>query len=132
MLAAELFMAAYLAFHSYVSSWAGYYVEHEELMTNVDHNAIHGNRAALELLVIGYFGDAAPEAFRILQCENVHWDPRAVSATDDYGLFQINWVHTQPGGRAHGVDLMNPRENVRIAYGLYQEQGWWPWTCYRG
>jgi len=53
-------------------------------------------------------------------------NPLAVSPDGrNYGLFQINLVH----GYAP-QDLLDPAFNVRVAYALYQDQGWAPWACW--
>lgn len=83
----------------------------------------------LRQLVADAFPDDVATAFRIVECESA-WDPNARSATNDSGLFQINDVHTLPGGVAYGVNLFDPAENVAAARRLWEQQGWHPWACY--
>lgn len=53
-------------------------------------------------------------------------DANAVSATDDYGLFQINH-----GLEIYGTKIYDPSFNVSIAYNIkYLGNKWYPWTTY--
>ena len=54
----------------------------------------------------------------------------AVSPTQDFGLLQINQVHAH---RVNGdlTQLLNPKINIKVAYQIYSEQGWCPWTVAR-
>jgi len=65
-------------------------------------------------------------AKRVVGCES-GYNPRAESP-GNYGLFQIN--------QAHGYSkatLFNWKENIKIAYKLYQKNhGWGPWEPYSG
>lgn len=47
--------------------------------------------------------------------------------TRDYGLMQINSVHSQL--LASG-NWQNPDDNMRMAYSVFQSQGWHAWTTY--
>lgn len=62
-------------------------------------------------------------------------DPRQVSATHDYGLFQINRVHAASFQRVTGKPfypaVFDPRLNGLYARALHDEQGWRPWTTHR-
>ena len=54
-------------------------------------------------------------------------NPNAVSRTNDHGLFQINWIHSaKVGGDLN--KLYNPQINVAIAYQIYSDSGWTPWS----
>lgn len=55
-------------------------------------------------------------------------NPRAVSATDDHGLFQIH------GGYAmYGEKIYDPAFNVALAYNnYYKTRGWTPWYAVQG
>jgi len=55
-------------------------------------------------------------------------NPRAISATDDHGLFQIH------GGYAtYGEKIYNPEFNVWLAYNnYYKTRGWTPWYSVQG
>lgn len=54
-------------------------------------------------------------------------NPRAVSATDDHGLFQIH-----NGLTNYGPAIYDPETNVQIAYKMYAARGWRPWYAVRG
>lgn len=50
-------------------------------------------------------------------------DPDAVSPDgENLGLFQLNRVHG-------GDELLDPATNVAVAYQLWLDQGWAPWSC---
>jgi soluble lytic murein transglycosylase-like protein len=55
-------------------------------------------------------------------------NPRAISATDDHGLFQIH------GGYAkYGEKIYDPEFNISLAYNnYYKTRGWTPWYAVRG
>lgn len=52
------------------------------------------------------------------------WNQRG---EDSRGLFQIN-AAAHPQWAA--LDLFDPATNARVAYQLWQAQGWSPWTTY--
>ena len=55
-------------------------------------------------------------------------NPRAVSKTDDHGLFQINH-----GLANYGEKIYDPEFNVSLAYnGFFKTRGWKPWYAVRG
>lgn len=54
-------------------------------------------------------------------------NPRAISKTDDHGLFQIHH-----GLANYGQAIYDPETNVRIAYNMYKARGWRPWYAVRG
>lgn len=55
-------------------------------------------------------------------------NPRAISKTDDHGLFQIH------GGYAkYGEKIYDPEFNISLAYNnYYKGRGWTPWYAVRG
>ena len=76
------------------------------------------------------FGKDADAALRIARCES-HFDPDAANGTH-IGVFQIKqsyhgWRTKKFGGK--GLD--DARTNVRVAYDLYRDTGWDPWSCAR-
>jgi hypothetical protein len=87
-------------------------------------------------LVTKYFPkDQQQNALRIMSKENGAGDPNKVSVpnkdkwrSQDYGLFQLN-DHWQ-GYRVDGdvEQFKNPEKNVKIAYDIWSEQGWKPWS----
>lgn len=72
------------------------------------------------------FGHDADWAMCIVNRES-GWNPRAVSATNDHGLFQLNAPTWQRffGGRWQRV--YDPVANVRMAYTIYRRAGRSPW-----
>lgn len=54
-------------------------------------------------------------------------DPSAIYGAN-YGLFQVNAVHSWRVGGDVGA-LLDPEVNVMIAYQIWSEQGWAPWSC---
>ena len=86
---------------------------------------------SLESIIHRHFGSAAPTAIRIAECES-GMNPRAVSPTDDHGLFQINIVHRSSFEAVTGApwsSVYDPELNTIYARHLYAQQGWGPWTC---
>lgn len=70
-------------------------------------------------------------AIRIARCETGDtWNPKAVSYTDDHGIFQINRRYNSEGWRL-GANIYDPVWNTRIAYWFWQTRGWSDWTCAR-
>lgn len=73
------------------------------------------------------------EAIRVAECEST-LRPDAISpGGGNWGLFQINRVHT---GRVAGLgftwqEMLYPWQNAVVAADLWAEQGWRPWTCAR-
>ena len=92
------------------------------------------DRTYLETLVRRVFPEDPTTAFAIVNAESA-WNPAAVSETDDWGLFQVNAVHLEPGEAADGftrADLLDPLLNVTTARRIYdQAGGWYPWSTYR-
>ncbi len=79
-----------------------------------------------------YFPEQYNTAVRIATCES-NLNPRAVSPTNDHGLFQINYIHRS---RVNSMgyswsQIYDPYVNARVARSLYNESGWRPWTCAR-
>lgn len=77
------------------------------------------------------FGKESDNAFKVLSCENKALNPKATNhnrnGSIDRGIFQINSVHDN--GKAKGKDMFNFEDNIDVAYKIYEEQGWSPWTC---
>ena len=60
----------------------------------------------------------------VAACEST-MNPAAISPSGQHiGLFQVSLVH------GYSVDyLLVPENNVAVAYQLYLDRGWQPWTC---
>ena len=79
------------------------------------------------------FGKDAPDALKVFKCEsglrpdamNTNWSKTpGVASSYDYGVAQINTVHN--------VDksfLLDWHTNIDVAYKIFSEQSWTPWTC---
>lgn len=90
--------------------------------------------------IVAVFGSHAPKAFKLLSCENSSLNPNAVNhnkdavKSTDYGVFQINdyWQGIRHDGKAQQL-LLDPKINVRIAWRLYEDNGYQfgLWTCGR-
>lgn len=99
---------------------------------------------AHELPAFGSFGDAGyrgvqsiicakpwpcQEALAVAACEST-MDPAASNSfgAGHYGLFQISGLHAgRVGGDLHS--LLDPAVNVAVAYDIWDDQGWQPWSC---
>ena len=72
------------------------------------------------------FGKDGTRAIEIAKCES---NLRAVARGDSgwsVGLFQIyTKVHTQYSAE----QLTDPLYNTQVAYKIFQEKGWRPWSC---
>lgn len=73
------------------------------------------------------FGKDAPRAYCIVGRES-SWQPRAVSRTNDHGLFQLN---APTWARFFGSQwrfVYDPVQNARMAYVIYRRAGGFsPW-----
>jgi hypothetical protein len=79
------------------------------------------------------FGDDAPAALRVADCES-SMNPRAVSpGGGNHGLFQINSVHAANFEVVTGKDWYEYRydaiANAEYARWLQNHEGWRPWSC---
>ena len=79
------------------------------------------------------FGPIADQAMGVAQCES-GLDPNAVSSGGgNWGLFQINTVHSGDFEAVTGQpwsNVLDPYLNSQFAAWLYnQSGGWGPWGC---
>lgn len=69
------------------------------------------------------------EALAVAFCES-GWRTEALNkntnGSTDHSVFQINSVHTKKRGFEFTTDW---KQNIKVAYQLYKEQGWGPWVC---
>ncbi|HSL59029.1 MAG TPA: DUF4214 domain-containing protein [Acidimicrobiales bacterium] len=76
-------------------------------------------------------GWAAESAVRVAWCESTHRPWVASPGGGNWGLFQINTVHRGMVA-AMGYSwsqITDPWVNSRVAFALWAEQGWGPWSC---
>jgi hypothetical protein len=78
------------------------------------------------------FGPVADQAMGVANCES-SLDPGAVSSGGgNYGLFQINSVHSGDFQTVTGrpwSDALDAYANAIYAKHLYDQEGWRPWAC---
>jgi soluble lytic murein transglycosylase-like protein len=71
-------------------------------------------------------------ALRIAWRES-RYNASAISRSGDYGTMQINWQAHRGWLRTMGItnprQLLDPMVNARVAYRLYQLNGWRPWRA---
>lgn len=81
-------------------------------------------------------GDLGDQAVRVAMCESDLW-PRATSATNDHGVFQINrpsWERrfAEVTGQAWNPNVYHADANARFARWLHDVTGGWShWACAR-
>ena len=79
-------------------------------------------------------GVPAREALAVSQAENGtrQCDRESKPNRDgsiDYGLFQINSIHLSKGYTVS--ELKDCYRNIEIAFEIYKQSGWHPWTVYK-
>lgn len=89
-------------------------------------------RTAVNDAIARHFpGTLTAKATRVARCES-GLNPRAVSRTNDHGLFQINYVHRRTVERLgyRWSQIYDPYVNSRVARHIYNQAGGWrPWSC---
>lgn len=55
-----------------------------------------------------------------------NWKDSHRGCSGSFGLFQIGCLHGYSMESLH-----NPLVNIRVAYALWKENGWAPWTTYK-
>lgn len=60
------------------------------------------------------------------EADAINWDDyhKAGDCWGSYGLFQLSCFRGTP------EELLDPDTNIRIAYELWQNEGWHPWGAY--
>lgn len=79
--------------------------------------------------------DGIPEAWlrqavTVMLCESKA-NPHAIGSSQEVGLLQIHPIHKQRvEAMGYTWDQMyQPVPNVLVAYAIWNEQGWAPWSC---
>ena len=72
------------------------------------------------------FGRDCKIALAISLAENGTRKCDRVSSTGDVGIFQINYKYHGNKG-----NLFDCKDNIRVAFAIYQESGWRSWVAYR-
>jgi len=74
--------------------------------------------------LLGRYPWDADTAEWIMMCESSGYADSVSPDGQNAGLFQINLIH------GYSTEyLLVPENNVAVAYGIYQDQGWGPWAC---
>jgi len=74
------------------------------------------------------FGVEAETALAVMKAESngkadaVHYNN---NGSIDRGIFQINSIHGYSESQ-----LLNPKDNIRLAYQIFKKQGWQGWSAY--
>ena len=81
--------------------------------------------------IVEKFGEDSADAITLVRkCENSTFDQTRTNHNNngsvDYGVFQINSIHTARFGEEFKTDW---KANVDVAYEIFSEQGWSPWAC---
>lgn len=84
----------------------------------------------VEREIVRVFGKDCKMALAISQAENGIRQCDRVSArnsngTYDYGVFQINSIHSHLG------DLTDCKDNIRVAKIIFDSSGWSAWSVYK-
>jgi len=69
------------------------------------------------------------DALAVAWCEmGGHWNPTAIGAAGERGPFQLHPIHA---GRwpDYWEGSMIPSRNAEMAFDIWSESGWGPWTC---
>ena len=70
------------------------------------------------------YGWPCGEALAVAECEST-FNPNAYNQSGASGVFQL--MMPLHAWRLEGESPFNADANIKAAYGLYIEQGWWPW-----
>lgn len=85
------------------------------------------DRDSIEGLICSY-GWPCEEALAVARCESGLQPGVASPDGANLGLFQINVVHSaRVGGDLQS--LYDPAINTSVAYAIWLDQGWGPWSC---
>jgi hypothetical protein len=85
------------------------------------------NKVSIEEKIRAKFGEFAVIAIALANAES-GFNCDAVSPTNDHGLFQINAVHFW---RFKGKSQYDCQANIDVAYEIFTEQGFNPWSAYK-
>lgn len=87
------------------------------------------NSGSVEAMIMAKFGSEGPHAIQVARCES------GLHPTDTngqyMGLFQLGNYHRHRATRLgySWSDMLSPQPNINVAYDLFIEQGWTPWSC---
>jgi Lysozyme like domain len=86
----------------------------------------------LEALICARAWNCA-EAIAVAACESGRdmsgrLDGQWATNGNHYGIFQISYVHA-PNFPGFYENWMDPVFNIEVAFAIWSEQGWYPWSC---
>lgn len=86
---------------------------------------------SVEEMIIATFGSEGNRAIQVAKCES-GLNPAARSG-QYMGLFQLGNYHRARAARLGFTwdQMLQAGPNIAVAYDLWQEQGWGPWSCKR-
>lgn len=105
-----------------------HYIEIVEVEKQIE---FEGEKHEIFTYIVEKFGEDAGDAITLVRkCENSTFDQTRTNhnrnGSVDYGIFQINSIHTARFGEEFKTDW---KANVDVAYEIFSEQGWSPWAC---
>ena len=114
--------------HTYIHTLE---VKEIEVETIVYKNKCETEKCEILSYIVEKFQDDSADAITIVRkCENSTFDQTRTNHNSngsiDYGIFQINSVHTTRFGDAFKTDW---KANVDAAYQIFSERGWEAWSC---
>ena len=93
-------------------------------------------KGVIKELIKEYFGKDYKMATAIADCEsgldntrfNRNWNTNGTYWSTDWSVFQVNDLF-----HAHRGDIENltKEENIKIAKDIFDESGWYAWSCYK-
>jgi hypothetical protein len=111
----------------------------EEPAGNSDHGpaSVSGGvclAGLIEAAICAVFGDAGPAAVRVAGCESGRnsegvLDGNWAIGAGSYGLFQIQASYHAARFPGFWERWQEAEFNIMMAYTLWSEQGWGPWSC---
>ena len=86
-----------------------------------------------ELLCSNIYSWQCSDVKQVAWCES-RMNPQAISPTNrngsqDFGLMQINDGAWQKYFGKRWAQVLNAEQNIAMAYEIYSQYGWRPWTC---
>lgn len=92
---------------------------------------LSGSQVKAVVIAAGFHGDDVPIAVGVAMAEsggNTGATHRNTNGSTDYGLFQINSIHSDVLARGN---WRNPVDNAKMAYAVKSSSGWNAWVTYK-
>ena len=107
----------------------------EPIQTTTTESAqtIRSAQTIEEQLCSNIYSWQCSDVLYVAWCES-RMNPQAISPTNrngtrDYGLMQINNGAWQEYFGERWAQVLNAEQNIAMAYEIYSQYGWQPWTC---